>query len=354
MAFKCARWTMANVLPVVFVLWIIFTIWFIHLKLHLLPLLQLFATDRDEARHRRGMVEAVISQTLTILLAICFSRAVLTDPGSVPNRPEWQGDDGARKLGSWSFHKSGSGSKAGTDAMDMKADKLAPVLREAKQTGERRFCKWCDNYKPDRCHHCRVCKSCILRMDHHCPWIANCVGFRNHKYFFLLVFYALMNVMFVVMTMWETLWESIHEEMHPTDRFLVVFGMTLEMIMGILLTLFFGFHVGLMLQATSTIEHCEKQYRLSGTKPPNYDLGIYANIEAVLGPTPLLWLLPLSPPIGEGLIFPVHRHGSKEVCNGGVEGSAECAETTALLAAQDTSVAEAQAPEVTGAKAASA
>jgi hypothetical protein len=32
-----------------------------------------------------------------------------------------------------------------------------------------RRCRKCDGPKPERTHHCSVCKRCVLLMDHHCP-----------------------------------------------------------------------------------------------------------------------------------------------------------------------------------------
>ncbi|CAL1525970.1 unnamed protein product [Lymnaea stagnalis] len=51
------------------------------------------------------------------------------------------------------------------------------------------ICKKCIAPKPPRTHHCTICATCVLKMDHHCPWLNNCVGFYNHRYFLQFVFY---------------------------------------------------------------------------------------------------------------------------------------------------------------------
>ena len=54
------------------------------------------------------------------------------------------------------------------------------------------LCHSCHILKPLRSKHCRVKRKCVLVFDHYCPFVGNCVGLYNYKYFLLyLVFHTL-------------------------------------------------------------------------------------------------------------------------------------------------------------------
>ena len=50
------------------------------------------------------------------------------------------------------------------------------------------LCPECHLIRTPRSRHCNVCKRCVDRFDHHCPWIDNCVGIRNHNYFIIYLY----------------------------------------------------------------------------------------------------------------------------------------------------------------------
>ncbi|GAA98764.1 uncharacterized protein L969DRAFT_49717 [Mixia osmundae IAM 14324] len=58
-----------------------------------------------------------------------------------------------------------------------------------------RTCKKCPRVdgkepaKPERTHHCSICRKCFLKYDHHCPWLNSCVAHGNERYFVLFMVY---------------------------------------------------------------------------------------------------------------------------------------------------------------------
>ena len=51
-------------------------------------------------------------------------------------------------------------------------------------------CKTCHVFKPKNTEHCFDCNFCILEGNNHCPWMNNCMGLFNKKFYILFCIYA--------------------------------------------------------------------------------------------------------------------------------------------------------------------
>ncbi len=160
---------------------------------------------------------------------------------------------------------------------------LSRYVSETKKSGDLRFCKWCSKFKPDRAHHCRVLGKCVLKMDHHCPWIYNTVGFKNHKLFFLILIYGVLVLCIFVTSLWTDVkaWSTASLVASGVDGyspagynalttpgvprspafgalFMLLNGFSVGCLLLMGVSFFLMFHLHLVCCNATTIEFCEK------------------------------------------------------------------------------------------------
>lgn len=167
--------------------------------------------------------------------------------------------------------------------------------------GDWRFCEKCESYAPPRSWHCVVCKTCILKRDHHSMFTACCIGHRNHRFFMVLLMYV------VIASALTTAYDSIYLWLFKYDEYMN-FWTILKLCFPMLT---FSFDVSLfnlflfnylnkfvtLLHSYSMLQYHWKlvsegalSYEKNGSK---YNLGFWRNIEMVFGRRwYLVWLSP--------------------------------------------------------------
>lgn len=182
----------------------------------------------------------------------------------------------------------------------------SPLTQASNERESRwsKYCNKCQHSKPARAHHCHLCDKCVLRMDHHCPWICSCVGYNNHRFFVSFIFYlwvcctilsfALGAGSFGIWPIDEDIWNDNHS--------VITFILLLTFSLAITLGAFSIFHIYLILTNQTSIEFQfnKMKYYQDRTFRNPYDLGYRENLRQIFGNNGILsYFLPTlkNPPL---------------------------------------------------------
>eukprot|EP00188_Purpureofilum_apyrenoidigerum_P004143 Plantae.Rhodophyta-Purpureofilum_apyrenoidigerum.ctg4560.p1 GENE.Plantae.Rhodophyta-Purpureofilum_apyrenoidigerum.ctg4560~~Plantae.Rhodophyta-Purpureofilum_apyrenoidigerum.ctg4560.p1 ORF type:complete len:309 (+),score=42.82 Plantae.Rhodophyta-Purpureofilum_apyrenoidigerum.ctg4560:85-1011(+) len=261
--------------------------------------------ELNSEEHTHGYGKLLLFHVVFVSTVVNFLLSVFVDPGRVP--PSWraelvpadtQEDDWLDEL---------------TYDRSTVVDDEGVVQGRVKRS---RYCAPCKVWKPERCHHCRSCGRCVLKMDHHCVFINNCVGFVNQKFFILFIVSGLFGCMFAMVhgaAMFMALITgppSVENQQLKTFGntfpfsphvlyFIFTLGWILSLTMSLTLSIFSCFHIYLLVRNQTTLETWIPQSK-------SFSLGTLKNIRSVLGASAWTWLLPLRISVpGNGVDFSV-------------------------------------------------
>lgn len=170
-----------------------------------------------------------------------------------------------------------------------------------------KYCILCDNYKPERAHHCSKCRQCVRKMDHHCMWLGNCVNNDNLGHFIRMLLYAVLSLL--VLSVFSIYSIVRRDRFGPPFlfRIILVFVVTIA-VLSSLLFLALGFFLIerfiFVLKNLTYLESCNLEaFKENGMhhliKSP-YNLGWWKNLQVQMGKPYFLYMYGEE---GDGLFF---------------------------------------------------